>query len=327
MRARHLSTTAQALYRVFVQPSLSVPARLPVCARPFPAIAAVARCSPAQIRTAVSVANVKQQLEEERPPYNDEIESDMINIVEEDGTFRPNLWRDDVLRRMNRTTHHLVQVGAEGQNSKYPNPTCKVLSKIFLRQQDNEKLEKLKKKTKSVEDLSKTIELNWGVSDHDLSHWMKRLVEFLEEGRRVTIVLGPKKRARKASQEEAEAALAKVRATVKSVKGARERTEPIGEVGAVMTMVFDGKEKAPEEVEEMERGKKEAKEAKKKEKNKDGKVKVSRYALKQEEKKVKEEEEKYLREVLGSQKTQRSKPRGEQRPDSRPLHGFTILRR
>lgn len=65
--------------------------------------------------------------------------------------------------------------------------------------------------------------------------------EFLEQGRKVEIVLAPKKRARKATAEEAGVVVRKIREMVGQCKGAAE-VGAEGKVLGVLTLVFQGKE-------------------------------------------------------------------------------------
>ncbi|KKY27799.1 putative translation initiation factor [Diplodia seriata] len=239
--ARHISATAQALFRVFIQPTIAVaPTTTPRAAssllRPSaaPAIFIPALSPHSQRRTA---AKYRPPVER-TTPYDEEIASIYVNVVDEEGVFRPGERLTHVLAAMDRVTNHLVQLSPPLEGSEHPFPVCKVVSKSALREEERAKARLRTRKT--IDDLTKTIELNWAVSANDLQHWLKRLKEFLEEGRRVEVVMGPKKRGRKATPEEAEHVLQSVKETVAEVAGAKERTAPEGELGAIMTLFYDG---------------------------------------------------------------------------------------
>ena len=86
----------------------------------------------------------------------------------------------------------------------------------------------------------KNLELNWGIDGNDLSHRLGKMKDFLREGRKVTLLLGPKRWRRVATPEECNRVLEKVRAAVDECKGARDVKEAEGKVGGVMTLTFMG---------------------------------------------------------------------------------------
>jgi translation initiation factor IF-3 len=88
--------------------------------------------------------------------------------------------------------------------------------------------------------MPKNLELNWAIAGGDLKHRLERLKEFLREGRKVEILLGPKKRGKKATEQEANAVIKAVRDAAGECKGASE-VKAEGTVGAVMTVVFEGR--------------------------------------------------------------------------------------
>jgi translation initiation factor IF-3 len=148
---------------------------------------------------------------------------------------------------MNKTTHHLVQM-TPGKVDEFGNydledlPTCRVISKISLREQHQRKLDLARRQAKglSAGPTMKNLELNWAIAGGDLKHRLGRLTEFLGDGRKVEVMLGPKKKGRKATEQEANGVLKAVRDAVGECKGASEvKTE--GEIGGVMTIVFEGR--------------------------------------------------------------------------------------
>lgn len=87
----------------------------------------------------------------------------------------------------------------------------------------------------------KTVELNWAIDKNDLGHRIEKMRGFLAEGRRVEVVLASKKRGRKASLEECQGVLEKLRECADAVDGAREVQKLEGKVGGFATMVFMGR--------------------------------------------------------------------------------------
>jgi translation initiation factor IF-3 len=156
--------------------------------------------------------------------------------------------RYDVLNRIDRTTHRLIQVGeAPGPSDAFgaspPIPVCKIQSKkeIYLDQQRKNAEAKEKKRVSAITSSVKTLELNWAIDGNDLGHRLERMREFLEEGRKVEVVLAAKKRGRKASAAECEGVLRRIRNVVEEVEGSREERAMVGTLGAFTTLAFVGR--------------------------------------------------------------------------------------
>ncbi|KAF2087373.1 hypothetical protein K490DRAFT_15780, partial [Saccharata proteae CBS 121410] len=233
MSKRYVSSSARMLYQVFIQPSQPSTRTLRT---PTAAVATFPKPSTTPFlihRRTYAWRKAKAEPEKAHYIVDEKIGSRLINLIGHDGTFHREQRLDVVLRGMDRVTHNLVML-QPGSNAELP--TCKILTKGEVREME---LDKRGEKTKKqVDDLSKTIELNWTVGDHDLEHWMNRLVRFLEEGRRVEIGFGPKKRARKAEIEECENLVAKVKETLGSVN-AVEWAAPEGRLGGIYTLFVD----------------------------------------------------------------------------------------
>ena len=87
----------------------------------------------------------------------------------------------------------------------------------------------------------KTLELNWAIDGNDLGHRMKSVAGFLEEGRKIEIVLARKKKGRRATGEECREVIKRIGETVEGVDGAKEVQELTGEVGGLATIVLQGR--------------------------------------------------------------------------------------
>lgn len=119
-------------------------------------------------------------------------------------------------------------------------PLCKIMDKKTQYQIEKAK-EKQRKNSKKVgSDTVKTLELNWAIDRNDLGHRLDRVTEFLNEGRRVEIVLAVKKRGRVATADECQDVLKRIRDTVEGVKGAKVAKELEGKIGAMATMFLEG---------------------------------------------------------------------------------------
>ncbi|KAF2236224.1 hypothetical protein EV356DRAFT_531159 [Viridothelium virens] len=237
MHAAHLLTAKQALYRVFVLPfSLHYPpqstVKLPLTvSRPlYPRI--YRQCRP--------YAKYRPPIQRSQP-YNEEIQSQYVCLVDVDGKLGPAVTLFDALRGFNRETHELVQVSqtpaAEpGTNqTNHPTPICKVISKDELRASERAKA----KPKKSPDQSSKELEINWAIDRHDLQHRLKRLGEFLDQGRRVEVLLARKKSGRQATREEAEDLVNSLREKCEDV-GGKESKPMEGRMGLMAKLHFEG---------------------------------------------------------------------------------------
>ncbi|OCL08589.1 hypothetical protein AOQ84DRAFT_431652 [Glonium stellatum] len=256
MPPTHLSGPARALYRVFIQPSLHAsraPLPTPLRAAPSPLqpsllpLSSRRHKSYAKDTTRQSLTDIFITDEAIRSPY--------INLVDATG-FHPAVPLRQVLRSFDRALYHLIQVApgsappdpnsgaAPGPDNHAALPTCKLVSKQELREQQRAKLA-LKNKARSRGGAgtagAKQLEVNWAIGPNDLRHRLVRLKEFLGQGRKVEVLLAPRKQGRRATALEAQAVVARVREAVGECEGAVEVREPEGKVGGVFAMVFEGK--------------------------------------------------------------------------------------
>ena len=252
MPPNHLGGTARALYRVFIQPSLSAsrpPLYAPLCPASAPIHPPFVPLS-SRRHKAYMKDNLRQSLTDVFV-VDEAIRSRYINLVNTDG-FHPAVTLRDVLHTFDRTVYHLVQVAPGSTDNGPPSPddpaslpTCKLQSKQELREQQKIKLAlKNKAKTKGgagVGGPSKQLEINWAIDANDLRHRLTRMKEFLGQGRKVEVILAPKKAGRRATVEEAQAVVKKVKDAAGECKGVVEAKDPMGKIGGVFTMVFEGK--------------------------------------------------------------------------------------
>jgi translation initiation factor IF-3 len=182
------------------------------------------------------------------------IKSHTVNFVDPDGKFYPSIPIQQARSHVDPTTQHLIlvspgKVDLFGRPDPNDMPVCKVISKIDLRARHKMALELERRAEKGLGagKPPKNLELNWAISPGDLRHRLNKLQEFLREGRKVEILLGPKRRGRIATPQECQVVLQMVRNAVAECKGAVEKKEPSGPIGGVMTLVFEGKKMEKDE--------------------------------------------------------------------------------
>lgn len=249
MHSTHPSGAIQALYRVFVAPALPT-------TRPVRTLTRQPRSPRALSTTAPFYAKTRAP-ETRAQKWNEEIRNPQIYIVDTaTNELSPLRSREQVLSTLNKDTHRLVQVdeqpgpqdafdqavGSEGQKPRMY-PVCKILGKKAMYQQEKNRksAQKEAKKASATASSVKTLELNWAIDGNDLGHRLERMREFLAEGRKVEVVLAAKKKGRKASVEECEGVLGRIRGAVEMVPGAREAKALEGKVGGFCTVLFQGR--------------------------------------------------------------------------------------
>ncbi|KAF2127022.1 hypothetical protein P153DRAFT_377929 [Dothidotthia symphoricarpi CBS 119687] len=254
MPPTHISSTSRALYRVFIAPNLRTNTPIPL--QFLPAFAAPTASSSHSLVSRTTVRTKTYTKDTRRHALSDHyildaaITSPLINFVDEAGKFYPSVPLTEALTSFNKITHHLVQMapgnvdgyGRPASNDPADLPTCRVISKISLREQFQHKLETLRRQEKGqpAGPAHKNLELNWAIAGGDLKHRLEKMKGFLRDGRKVEIMLGPKKRGKQANEQEANAVLNAVREAVEECKGASV-VKSEGTVGGVMTIVFEGR--------------------------------------------------------------------------------------
>ncbi|KAH7068010.1 hypothetical protein BKA63DRAFT_520942 [Paraphoma chrysanthemicola] len=254
MPPTHFSGTSRALYRVFVAPNLRAKVSIPLLYLPAFTSPSSYPSQPPRLTSHTTIRTKTYKKDTQRHALTDyyvldnAIKSPRINLVDEAGNYKPDVPIQDALFQVNPKTHYLVQM-TPGKVDEYGNPdpddlpTCRIVTKMALREQHSRKLDTLRRQAKgqSAGPAMKNLELNWAIAAGDLKHRLERLKEFLREGRKVEVLLGPKKRGKKATEQEANAVMAAVRDAVAECKGSSEVKQE-GSVGGVMTITFEGKE-------------------------------------------------------------------------------------
>ncbi|KAL9014909.1 MAG: hypothetical protein Q9173_000464 [Seirophora scorigena] len=271
----HLLGTAEVLKRVFFPPLKLLATRRPQRILPRHLLPNF------QCRNAyyLSTLNAKrpQQPQGSGPPLDEAIGEREVQVVDPNGggPLQPLRRLRDALASIDRNLYFLVQVGEKihpryidlpgpqdgGPDSRPRVPVCKIVSKLSFRKAEAEKSRPRKDFAATV----KEVEINWSISQNDLNHRLKRLKEFLEQGRRVEVALGKRKRKgwmnkKDVTDEEANGILKQIRLAVEEVDGAREWKEMEGQVRSTLVMHFEVKRVEAKKIE----AKKERPEVKKK---------------------------------------------------------------
>ena len=255
----HIFSTAEYLQRIFFPNPKCLSARIPERSPPKHQNTYIHR----RYATFHPRSQISPQPQNAGPPRDDAIGSPQlqIQVVTPDGSLRLPCTLRDALASIDRKLDFLVHVGEkihpqyinqlgpnEGQQDTRPRiPVCKIVSKAQFRLAEATKLKP--KKATSVS--TKEVEVHWNMAPNDLNHRLERLKDFLDQGRRVEVVFGKKKRKgwkdkKDATNEEAKRLLKQIRDKAGEVDGAKEWKEMEGQVGAEMIMYFEAKREKPE---------------------------------------------------------------------------------
>ena len=182
---------------------------------------------------------------EDQRNRDEAIRSHEICLVQPDGRLGAPQSLSYVLRNIDRKASFIEQY-----NEVDGVPVCKVINK-----KDAREAAKARKKQKPPSAVTKYLELNWRIDKNDLAHRLGKLREFLEQGRRVEVLLlKKKKRLRDATEEEGRQTLESLSNCVKGVEGAREMRPMDGSLLGRATLYYEGKVKATKEPDGREQG-------------------------------------------------------------------------
>ncbi|MCJ1396852.1 hypothetical protein MMC11_000042 [Xylographa trunciseda] len=179
-------------------------------------------------------------------PRDEAIRSRTIRLVDADKRIQDPSYLPDVLTSIDRKTHFIQQVSPV-DDPEFPIPVCKIIDKKENRDQERARAKAIKSNQHAV--TMKKLELSWGIGKHDIEHRMNKVREFLEDGRRVEIVVGASRRkgqARKAAKIEAQEAaetFKTIKEALAEMEDAREWRSMEGSVGTLVTISLEPKTK------------------------------------------------------------------------------------
>lgn len=151
--------------------------------------------------------------------------------------------RWDVLRSFNPKSERLIQVREESDLiAGQRHAVCKIINikEDLLRQKKSERLLAERRRAEAVSKSVKTLEINWNIDRHDLEYRLARAKEFLQEGRRVDIVLARKRGTKAATEPQCRDLIRIILKSLNDVEGARELKAMEGELGKVTQLWFKG---------------------------------------------------------------------------------------
>ena len=155
---------------------------------------------------------------------NKDIETRWVQIRREDGKLAEPQMLETLIDSIPSSSQVVRQLAAQG-----PMPDTAVVEIVEVdqllkmaaaRQQAVKEVEKQRKNEKA-----KQLELNWAISDNDLALKLKQMEQFLEKGRKVEILLAAKKRQRKASEDEAQLVMKKLREKIEELEAKEMKLE------------------------------------------------------------------------------------------------------
>jgi translation initiation factor IF-3 len=260
MASKHIAHTGspiKALYTIFVQPILStnrqrLSRNLPAPQQHHQHLTTQTRSFTCTPRPSAAVAGgtaggnkrAARAPEVRTQKWNEEITARILQLVDpETKTLGERVTRYDVLRDLDQKTHRLVQLTPDDPEDRHFVPVCKIVSKKEAYETEKKKktAQKEVKQAAAKERSIKTLELNWAIDGNDLAHRLEKVRAFLEEGRRVEVVLASKKRGRKATMAECEGLLEKIRGVADGVGGAKVLKEFEGKMGGFATVIYQGR--------------------------------------------------------------------------------------
>lgn len=162
-------------------------------------------------------------------PYklDNEIRAEYVQLPHEDGKLGPQKLLRDLLNEI-EDEQVIQELAPQGQ---YPNTAVvrittrdELLEEVARKEQAVKALQKQSRQAKP-----KQLELNWAISENDLLMKIKQMTDFLDQGRKVELLLAAKKRQRRASPEEGAAVLSRLREKFEEV-GAKEIKDMQGKV-------------------------------------------------------------------------------------------------
>ncbi|KAI9790716.1 MAG: hypothetical protein M1816_004857 [Peltula sp. TS41687] len=172
-------------------------------------------------------------------PRDEEIRGPMIHLVNSEGTLDPPTSLRSVLLSIDRRESYVLQV-AEPQPDMLA--VCKIKNKqeVYRRERARRQAQKTRRKTNPAL-MAKELELNWAIDANDLGHRLNKLQEMLGKGMRIDIILAGKKKGRRATSDEAELVIRRIRERVEMIEGAKEWKPMEGKLLEQVTLFVEGK--------------------------------------------------------------------------------------
>lgn len=137
----------------------------------------------------------------DRPRRDEEIESQWIQFVTEEGQLGGQKTLSSVLKTFDRSKFFLIEVDSNANP-----PICKLFSKKEM----FDKAKALRQAKKANTTPTKELQLNWGTDAHDLNHKLSKSRGFLEKGYRLEVQVNGRK-GKSTTPEEREQVMARIK--------------------------------------------------------------------------------------------------------------------
>lgn len=232
---RHLQSLlspARALLRVLSQTTLaSSNGQLP-----YHAISNVKQRTTSQIRHAFTMRNdsnylITKSTVDQFPDVNRDyaIKARYVRMRQPDGGLSQPESLRSAMSCVKQGTEHLVQISKVDEDGM---AICRIMTitDLLKQKKDKERLQKEHKKS-IKQSVPKQIELNWAIGPNDLEHKLTQMKDFIKDGKKVEVVLASKKKQRRATPEEGQEVLRKVREKLAEADGREIKEMEGGEVG------------------------------------------------------------------------------------------------
>ncbi|KAK6509490.1 hypothetical protein TWF481_004233 [Arthrobotrys musiformis] len=213
---------------------------------------------PPQRRTAVTTAtrfpvapNLGPQFISEsrvRFPYDDEITAHNPTYIDEKGALVGVYPIAQILRAYDRSKYHLIHIsGVDRLTDESEGHIVRLFPKSLLlerleaerRAEMEENGEDIpgfkKKKKKSGRDITKEVQISWGIDRNDLSTHLKKIGRFLEKGNTVEVMIARKKKQGKPTQGKLDEMMEVIEEFM-YYNGGEEVRKRSGEIGGQLTM-------------------------------------------------------------------------------------------
>ena len=150
---------------------------------------------------------------------DDKIEASWVQMRKQDGKLTQPTRLETLIGDI-APTQVILELSPTGQ---FPDTAVvKIMEREELLRDASEKEQALKQfQKKSKQSRPKQIELNWAISGNDFNMKLTQMAEFLDKGKKVEVLLAPKRRQRRATPEEAAEVMKKLRDKIEEI-GAKE---------------------------------------------------------------------------------------------------------
>ncbi|KAK6533547.1 hypothetical protein TWF694_002485 [Orbilia ellipsospora] len=179
-----------------------------------------------------------------RFPYDDEITAETPQFIDDEGKLVGTFPIAQILRSYDPAKFHLIHIS--GADTLPADATDGHIVRLFpktllLERLEAERLE-ARTKRKNKRNVSKEVQISWGIDQHDLGNHLRKVGKFLEKGFRVEVMFAKKKGQGKPTEEKLEAMMKTVEEFM-LYNGGEAVKKPDGEVGGQLKMLVQRPEK------------------------------------------------------------------------------------